>query len=162
MIRFLIDSSIKKELVNLNKLSKKKLVKIAKLSFPPEQAKISPALAQLGISSIEFCEKFNYQTRGWDKELLVLVRLNVFSDKSFSFSIKPFNLRDLIVSFDLDSFWLSNRQEVNTEILKNPKFNEFFLSFYKTFLIYKSFGFLKVNSFEEFIKNSFAYLKSFQ
>lgn len=104
MIRFLIDSSIKKELVNLNKLSKKKLVKIAKLSFPPEQAKISPALAQLGISSMEFCEKFNYQTRGWDKELLVLVRLNVFSDKSFSFSIKPFNLRDLIVSFDLDSF----------------------------------------------------------
>jgi hypothetical protein len=59
-----INSNIKKNLFNLSKLSKKKLVKVAKLSFPPEQAKIGPALAQLGISSMEFCERFNFQTRG--------------------------------------------------------------------------------------------------
>ena len=162
MVKFLINSSIKKELINLNKLSKKRLIKVAKLSFPPEQAKISPALAQLGISSMEFCEKFNYQTRGWDKELVVLVKLNVFSDKSFSFSLKPFILRDLVTSFDLDLFWLHNKKEFNTEALKNSKVNEFFLSFYRAFLVYKNFGFIKINTFEQFVKTSFSYLKSFQ
>jgi len=101
-MKFLIKSSLKKDLSNLNKLARKKLVKVAKLSFSPEQAKIGPALAQLGINSMEFCERFNFQTRGWDKELIVLVKLNVFSDKSFSFYLKPFSLRDLTLSFDLD------------------------------------------------------------
>jgi ribosomal protein L11 len=99
-----ITSTTKKNLSNLSRLSKKKLVKIAKLSFSPEQAKIGPALAQLGINSMEFCERFNFQTRGLDKDLLIYVRLSVFSDKSFIFSLKQFQLRDLVSSFDLDSF----------------------------------------------------------
>lgn len=103
-MKLAINSDIKKNLSTINKLSKKKLVKVAKLSFPPEQAKIGPTLAQLGINSMEFCERFNFQTRGLDKELVVYVRLNVFSDKSFSFSLKQFQLHDLVSSFDLDIF----------------------------------------------------------
>lgn len=162
----------KKSLLNLSRLSKKKLVKIAKLSFSPEQAKIGPALAQLGINSMEFCERFNFQTRGLDKDLLIYVRLSVFSDKSFIFSLKQFQLRDLVSSFDLDSFWLQvipvleklkDQSEVS-ELKKNKNFNEFLVSVYRSFLIFNLSN-QKPNdliNYTQFIKLFFSYLKSYQ
>jgi len=63
-MKLIIKSTIKKNTAAVNKLLKKRLIKVAKLSFSPEQAKIGPALAQLGINSMEFCERFNFQTRG--------------------------------------------------------------------------------------------------
>jgi hypothetical protein len=128
----------------------------------------------LGISSMEFCERFNFQTRGWDKELLVHVRLNVFSDKSFNFSLKQFQLRDLASSFNLDIVWVSfvptllkcnkNRDFIEFS-LKNKNFNEFLLSLYKSFLVFNSNGQqnnLETITYRRFLKLFFAYLKSYQ
>jgi len=166
-MQFVLNSLVKKKLVNINKLSKKKLVKVAKLSFGPEQAKITPTLAQLGISSMEFCERFNYQTRGLDKDLIVLVKLNVFSDKSFSFSLKPFVLKDLVLSYDLDLSWLLILKYLRSlktfdSINDESKFNSnFFLSLYRVYLIYNNNLQTKNFTFEQFLKVFFSYLKSY-
>lgn len=101
-MRLSIPQQIKKDLSISNRKVRKKLIKIAKLYITPEQAKIGPALAQIGINSMEFCERFNSQTRTLDKELVLPVRINVFSDKTFSFQIKLLQLKDLAVSFNLD------------------------------------------------------------
>jgi len=165
-MQFVLNSLVKKKFVNINKLSKKKLVKVAKLSFGPEQAKITPTLAQLGISSMEFCERFNYQTRGFDKDLSVLVKLNVFSDKSFSFSLKSFVLRDLVLAYDLDLSWLLTLKYLNSlkdfgsvDLLKIN--SEFFLSLYKAYLIYNNNLQTKNFTFEQVLKVFFSYLKSY-
>jgi large subunit ribosomal protein L11 len=48
---------------------------------------IGPALGQHGVNIMEFCKKFNEQTKG--KEALPLpVVINVYKDKSFDFIIK--------------------------------------------------------------------------
>jgi hypothetical protein len=101
-MRLPISQQIKKDLAVSNRKLRKRLVKVAKLYIAPEQAKIGPALAQIGINSMEFCERFNSQTRTLDKELSLPVRINVFSDKSFSYQIKLLQLKDLVTSFSLD------------------------------------------------------------
>ena len=48
---------------------------------------VGPALGQHGVNIMEFCKKFNEQTKG--KEALPLpVVINVYKDKSFDFIIK--------------------------------------------------------------------------
>ncbi len=48
---------------------------------------VGPALGQHGVNIMEFCKKFNEQTKG--KEALPLpVIINVYKDKSFDFIIK--------------------------------------------------------------------------
>jgi hypothetical protein len=108
-MRLEVSNSIKQEFSVLKRQTKKKIVKQAKLYLVPEQAKIGPALAQIGIDAMGFCERFNLQTRSLDKEFLVSVKIYVFSDKSFTFTIKPFRLYDLVCSFDLDDRWSSVR-----------------------------------------------------
>lgn len=48
---------------------------------------VGPALGQHGVNIMEFCKKFNEQTKG--KEAMPLpVIINIYKDKSFDFTIK--------------------------------------------------------------------------
>lgn len=159
LLKLIVPVSLKKEISASRRYSRKRLARIAKLCFAPEQAKIGPALAQIGINSMEFCDRFNLQTRGLSSELLVPVRLKVFSDKSFNYSLKFFQLRDLVLAFDLDLSYAPFRNN----LLAKPS-EDFLLNCYRLFLIVSNeknnslYGF----SQEEVIKTVFAYLKSFQ
>jgi len=100
--------------------------------------------------------------------LLVYVRLNVFSDKSFTFSLKQFQLRDLVSAFDLDLLWLQlfsklSKKSSFTE-LKNDKLSEdFCLAVYKSFLVFFLNDEEKLpNKDQIFVKSFFTYLKSHQ
>ena len=69
----------------------KKVKTLIKLYCPAGQANpappVGPALGQHGVNIMEFCKKFNEQSKG--KEGLVLpVVITVFEDRSFTFVIK--------------------------------------------------------------------------
>ena len=70
---------------------KKKVKATLKLYCPAGQANpappVGPALGQHGVNIMEFCKKFNEQTKG--KEGLVLPAvITVYEDRSFSFVVK--------------------------------------------------------------------------
>ena len=48
---------------------------------------VGPALCQHGVNIMEFCKKFNEQTKGRDPMPLPVI-INVYKDKSFDFIIK--------------------------------------------------------------------------
>ncbi len=48
---------------------------------------VGPALGQHGVNIMEFCKKFNEQTKGKDPMPLPVI-INVYKDKSFDFVIK--------------------------------------------------------------------------
>ncbi len=48
---------------------------------------VGPALGQHGVNIMEFCKKFNEQTKGRDPMPLPVI-INVYKDKSFDFIIK--------------------------------------------------------------------------
>jgi large subunit ribosomal protein L11 len=69
----------------------KKVKALIKLYCPAGQANpappVGPALGQHGVNIMEFCKKFNEQSKG--KEGLVLpVVITVYEDRSFAFVIK--------------------------------------------------------------------------
>ena len=69
----------------------KKIKALIKLYCPAGQANpappVGPALGQHGVNIMEFCKKFNEETKG--REGLVLpVVITVFEDRSFTFIIK--------------------------------------------------------------------------
>jgi large subunit ribosomal protein L11 len=69
----------------------KKVKAIVKLYCPAGQANptppVGPALGQHGVNIMEFCKKFNEQSRG--KEGLVLpVVITIYEDRSLTFVIK--------------------------------------------------------------------------
>ena len=69
----------------------KKIKALVKLYCPAGQANpappVGPALGQHGVNIMEFCKKFNEETKG--REGLVLpVVLTVYEDRSFSFIVK--------------------------------------------------------------------------
>ena len=69
----------------------KKVKAVIKLYCPAGQANpappVGPALGQHGVNIMEFCKKFNEQTKG--KEGLVLPAvITVFEDRSFTFIVK--------------------------------------------------------------------------
>ncbi len=69
----------------------KKIKALIKLYCPAGQANpappVGPALGQHGVNIMEFCKKFNEQTKG--REGLVLpVVISVYEDRSFTFIIK--------------------------------------------------------------------------
>ena len=72
-------------------MAKKKIKALIKLYCPAGQANpappVGPALGQHGVNIMEFCKKFNEQTKG--KEGLVLPAvITVYEDRSFTFLIK--------------------------------------------------------------------------
>jgi large subunit ribosomal protein L11 len=72
-------------------MAKKKIKTVIKLYCPAGQANpappVGPALGQHGVNIMEFCKKFNEQTK--DKEGLVLPAvITVYEDRSFTFVVK--------------------------------------------------------------------------
>ena len=68
-------------------MSKKKVVKIAKLQFPAGGAKPGPALASAGINMPQFCSAFNDATRERAGDLVPVI-ITAYEDKSFEFVLK--------------------------------------------------------------------------
>ncbi len=69
----------------------KKIKTTIKLYCPAGQANpappVGPALGQHGVNIMEFCKKFNEQTKGREGLVLPAV-ITVFEDRSFTFVIK--------------------------------------------------------------------------
>lgn len=68
-------------------MSKKKVVKIAKLQFPAGGAKPGPALASAGINMPQFCSAFNDATRERAGDMVPVI-ITAYEDKSFDFVLK--------------------------------------------------------------------------
>lgn len=49
---------------------------------------IGPALGQRGLNIMEFCKSFNAATQEMEKGMPIPVVITIFSDKSFTFSMK--------------------------------------------------------------------------
>ncbi|MGQ9427629.1 50S ribosomal protein L11 [Gilvimarinus sp. F26214L] len=49
---------------------------------------VGPALGQHGVNIMEFCKAFNAQTQGMDPGSPVPVVISVYSDRSFTFTMK--------------------------------------------------------------------------
>ena len=69
----------------------KKVKTVIKLYCPAGQANpappVGPALGQHGVNIMDFCKKFNEQTKGREGLILPAI-ITVFEDRSFSFIIK--------------------------------------------------------------------------
>lgn len=69
----------------------KKIIATIKLYCPAGQANpappVGPALGQHGLNIMEFCKKFNEQTKGREGLILPVV-ITAYEDKSFTFIIK--------------------------------------------------------------------------
>ena len=63
-----------------------------KLQIPGGQANpappVGPALGQHGVNIMEFCKAFNAQTQKMEPGLPIPVVITVYSDRSFTFSLK--------------------------------------------------------------------------
>ena len=68
-------------------MSKKKIVKVAKLQFPAGGAKPGPALASAGINMPQFCSAFNDATRDRAGDMVPVI-ITAYEDKSFDFVLK--------------------------------------------------------------------------
>lgn len=70
----------------------KKIVTYIKLQVKAGQANpsppVGPALGQHGLNIMEFCKTFNAQTQKMEQGLPVPVVITVYSDKSFTFTMK--------------------------------------------------------------------------
>lgn len=70
----------------------KKIVNILKLQIPAGGANpsppVGPALGQVGLNIMDFCNAFNNETKDAEKGLPLPVVINVYEDKSFDFVIK--------------------------------------------------------------------------
>jgi hypothetical protein len=101
-----IDERPKQTIKVINSLHKKKVYKKAKVFIAAGHAKVAPPissiLGQFGINLLDFCDKFNSKTRHMNGDLICLVFVTVYSNKSFSFIIKPLSMNDLFFSFQLE------------------------------------------------------------
>ena len=68
-------------------MSKKKIVKVAKLQFPAGGAKPGPALASAGINMPQFCSAFNDATRDRAGDMVPVI-ITAYEDTSFDFVLK--------------------------------------------------------------------------
>lgn len=70
----------------------KKVVAVVKLQIPAGKATpappVGPALGQHGVNIMEFCKAFNAQTQGLEPGSPVPVVITVYSDRSFTFTLK--------------------------------------------------------------------------
>jgi large subunit ribosomal protein L11 len=70
----------------------KKIVTYIKLQVPAGQANpsppVGPALGQHGLNIMEFCKAFNAQTQSIEQGLPVPIVITVYTDKSFTFTMK--------------------------------------------------------------------------
>ena len=70
----------------------KKVANILKLQIPAGGANpsppVGPALGQVGVNIIDFCNAFNAETQNAEKGLPLPVVITVYEDKSFTFIVK--------------------------------------------------------------------------
>tara|TARA_B100000686_G_scaffold349072_1_gene441596 strand:+ start:453 stop:881 length:429 start_codon:yes stop_codon:yes gene_type:complete len=70
----------------------KKVEGYIKLQVPAGQANpsppIGPALGQRGVNIMEFCKAFNAETQGLEQGIPIPTLIEVYVDKSFSFTTK--------------------------------------------------------------------------
>jgi len=70
----------------------KKIANILKLQIPAGGANpsppVGPALGQVGLNIMDFCNAFNNETKDAEKGVPLPVVINVYEDKSFDFAIK--------------------------------------------------------------------------
>ncbi len=72
-------------------MAKKKVTAIVKLQCPGGQANpappVSPALGQHGVNIMEFCKKFNAETKD-QPGLIIPAVITIYADRSFTFVLK--------------------------------------------------------------------------
>ena len=70
----------------------KKVANILKLQIPAGGANpsppVGPALGQVGVNIMDFCNAFNAETQSADKGMPLPVVITVYEDKSFTFVVK--------------------------------------------------------------------------
>jgi len=70
----------------------KKVANILKLQIPAGGANpsppVGPALGQVGVDIMDFCNAFNAETQNAEKGLPLPVVITVYEDKSFTFIVK--------------------------------------------------------------------------
>ena len=70
----------------------KKVVNVLKLQIPAGGANpsppVGPALGQVGLNIMDFCNAFNAATQESEKGMPLPVVINVYEDKSFDFVVK--------------------------------------------------------------------------
>ena len=70
----------------------KKVANILKLQIPAGGANpsppVGPALGQVGVNIMDFCNAFNAETQSMEKGLPLPVVITVYEDKSFTFEVK--------------------------------------------------------------------------
>ena len=70
----------------------KKVVNVLKLQIPAGGANpsppVGPALGQVGLNIMDFCNAFNSKTNDLEKNVPVPVVITVYEDKSFDFIVK--------------------------------------------------------------------------
>ena len=69
-----------------------KIENVVKLQIPAGQANpsppVGPALGQVGLNIMEFCNAFNAKTADAEPGILIPVVINVYSNKTFTFVTK--------------------------------------------------------------------------
>jgi large subunit ribosomal protein L11 len=92
-------------------VSKKKIVKVAKLQFPAGGAKPGPALASAGINMPQFCSAFNDATRDRAGDMVPVI-ITAYEDKSFDFVLKTTPAAILIKKAAKISKAASNQKQI--------------------------------------------------
>ena len=92
-------------------MSKKKIVKVAKLQFPAGGAKPGPALASAGINMPQFCSAFNDATRDRAGDMVPVI-ITAYEDKSFDFVLKTTPAAILIKKAAKISKAASNQKQI--------------------------------------------------
>ena len=92
-------------------MSKKKIVKVAKLQFPAGGAKPGPALASAGINMPQFCSAFNDVTRDRAGDMVPVI-ITAYEDKSFDFVLKTTPAAILIKKAAKISKAASNQKQI--------------------------------------------------
>ncbi len=92
-------------------MSKKKIVKVAKLQFPAGGAKPGPALASAGINMPQFCSAFNDATRDRAGDMVPVI-ITAYEDKSVDFVLKTTPAAILIKKAAKISKAASNQKQI--------------------------------------------------
>ena len=73
-------------------MAKKEVTGIIKLQVPAGGANpsppVGPALGQKGLNIMDFCNKFNDATKGFEKGMPIPVIISAYADRSFDFVTK--------------------------------------------------------------------------
>ena len=76
----------------MTKRKNKKVEIVVRLQIPAGQANpsppVGPALGQVGLNIMEFCNAFNAKTADAEPGILIPVVINVYRDKTFTFITK--------------------------------------------------------------------------